>query len=250
MKLAPRLRAAFYTAPADVTREGGMNDRGHLSTTYRPRAADAPHAEPGLQKLGLGSRRDSYIYVPPQYRPETPLPMVLLLHGAGGHAHDGLRILLHLADKAGLILVAPASHASTWDIIARRAYGRDLTLVDRSLDHVFRHYAIDLNHLGIGGFSDGASYALTLGLANGELFTHVLGFSPGFIGPIEQRGAPAVFVSHGEQDTVLPIDACGRNIARQLRAAGYALTYREFEGGHVIPPEIASEAAGWFTGAG
>ena len=225
-----------------------MHNRGHLSARFTFPAADAPPPEPGLHKLGLGSRRDSYIYVPPRYRPEQPLPLVLLLHGAGGHAHDGMRILLHLADKANLILVAPASHASTWDIIARRSYGADLALVDRSLDYVFGHYAIDPSHIGIGGFSDGASYALTLGLANGELFTHVLAFSPGFIGPIEQRGAPAVFVSHGVSDTVLLIDPCGRRIAAQLQAARYALTYREFDGGHVIPPEVALEAVAWFTG--
>jgi predicted esterase len=225
-----------------------MNHRGHLSATFTLPATNVPQPAPGLQKLGLGSRRDSYIYVPPHYRPEQPLPLVLLLHGAGGHAHDGLRILLHLADKENLILVAPASHAATWDIIARRAYGADLALADRSLDYVFGHYAIDPAHIGIGGFSDGASYALTLGLANGDLFTHVLAFSPGFIGPIEPRGAPAVFLSHGDQDTVLPIDACGRKIERQLRSAGYVLTYREFQGGHVIPPEVAVEAVGWFMG--
>lgn len=226
-----------------------MNDQGHLSTIFTPRSAHPPPFEPGLQKLGLGSRRDSYVYVPQAYRPEQPLPLVLLLHGAGGHAHDGLRILLHLADKADLILVAPASHASTWDIIARRAYGADLALADRSLDYVFQHYAIDPAHIGIGGFSDGASYALTLGLANGELFTHVLAFSPGFIGPIDERGRPQIFLSHGDSDTVLPVDRCGRRIAQGLQAAGYALTYREFAGGHVIPPEVALEAVGWFTGA-
>lgn len=226
-----------------------MNDRGHLNTTVTARSAPPPPFEPGLQKLGLGSRRDSYIYVPQAYRPEQPRPLVLLLHGAGGHAHDGLRILLHLADKEGLLLVAPASHATTWDIIARRAYGADLALVERSLDYVFQHYAIDPQHIGIGGFSDGASYALTLGLANGDLFTHVLAFSPGFIGPIDERGRPQMFVSHGDRDTVLPIDPCGRRIAQQLQAAGYALTYREFEGGHAIPPEVALEAVAWFIGA-
>ena len=226
-----------------------MNDRGHLNARYRPRAADAPLTDPGLQKLGLGSRRDSYIHVPAGYHPDQALPLVLLLHGAGGHAHDGLRILLHLADAAGLILVAPASHATTWDIIARRAYGADLDLVDSTLDHVFSHYAIDPQHVAIGGFSDGASYALTLGLANGDLFTHVLAFSPGFIGPIEQRGSPAVFVSHGTLDTVLAIDPCGRKVAHQLQAAGYDLRYEEFEGGHEIPPKMAQQAVGWFTGS-
>jgi predicted esterase len=228
-----------------------MNERGHLNV--RPPAAGAAvtaQAPTGLQKLDIGSRRDSYLYVPETYRPEQPMPLVLLLHGAGGHAHDGLRIFLHLADQAGLILAAPASHESTWDIIAGHSYGQDLALVDRTLEHVFAQYAVEPNHLGIGGFSDGASYALTLGLANGELFTHVLAFSPGFIGPIEQRGAPEVFVSHGDADGVLPIDRCGRTVARQLRAAGYALTYREFKGGHVIPPDIGEDAVHWFLFTG
>lgn len=225
-----------------------MNQRGQLGATYHPRAADAPTSEPGLQKLGLGSRRDSYIYTPPSYRPDRALPLVLLLHGAGGHAHDGVRILLHLADKNGLILVAPASNAGTWDVIARRAYGADLALVDRTLEHVFSHYAIDPARIGIGGFSDGASYALTLGLANGDLFTHVLAFSPGFIGTTAPRGRPAVFVSHGTRDTVLPIDPCGRKVAEQLQAAGYALRYEEFDGGHVIPAEVAVQAVDWFLG--
>jgi phospholipase/carboxylesterase len=230
-----------------MTKEGSMND--HLSARPpAPGANPAADAATGLQKLDLGSRRDSYIYVPEHYSADQPAPMVLLLHGAGGHAHDGLRIFLHLADLAGLILLAPASHATTWDIITRRTYGPDLALVDRSLEHAFAHYAIDTKHVGIGGFSDGASYALTLGLANGELFTHVLAFSPGFIGPMEPQGNPEVFISHGDADTVLSIDPCSRNIARQLRAGQYPLTYHEFEGGHTIPPDIATSAVNWFTG--
>jgi phospholipase/carboxylesterase len=232
-----------------MTKERTMNDRGHLNVELpAPDAMPASPAATGLQKLEVGSERDSYIYVPEQYRAGQAMPLVLLLHGAGGHAHDGLRIFLHLADHAGLILVAPASHGNTWDIIAQRTYGQDLALVDRTLDHVFKHYAVDTAHVGIGGFSDGASYALTLGLANGELFSHVLAFSPGFIGPIEQQGAPDVFISHGDADKVLPIDPCSRAIVHQLRAAGYPLTYKEFKGGHEIPPDVATDAVGWFTG--
>ncbi|MGX4643774.1 alpha/beta hydrolase [Massilia sp. SYSU DXS3249] len=227
-----------------------MNDRGHLNVELPEpgRAPIAPVAT-GLHKLEIGSRRDSYLYVPEQYSPDHLTPLVVLLHGAGGHAHDGLRIILHLADHAGLILAAPASHESTWDIIAQRTFGPDLMMVDRTLEYVFAHYAIDTQRIGIGGFSDGASYALTLGLANGELFTHVLAFSPGFIGPIEPEGAPAIFISHGNADRVLPVDPCSRAIVHQLRAAGHPLTYHEFQGGHLIPPEIATEAVNWFTGS-
>lgn len=201
----------------------------------------------GLQTLPVGGARDSYLYVPPRYDPAVPMPMALLLHGAGGHAHDGLRIFLHLADKDGLILLAPASHAGSWDIISRRAYGLDVTLIDKALTHVFKEYAIDEAHLAIGGFSDGASYALTLGLANGDLFTHVIAFSPGFIGPVTLRGAPKVYIAHGTRDKVLPIQACSRSIVSKLRSAKYPVTYDEFDGGHDIPPDVARIAMDWFT---
>ena len=62
-----------------------MNDHGHLNA--RPPGAGAVPPSPaatGLQKLELGSRRDSYIYVPGQCRPDQPMPLVLLLHGAAG----------------------------------------------------------------------------------------------------------------------------------------------------------------------
>jgi predicted esterase len=196
--------------------------------------------------LPSGTARDHYLYVPPQYGPDTPLPLVLLLHGAGGHAQHGLDLLQHLSDAHGLILVAPASTAPTWDVIVAREYGPDVELVDRALNHVFSHYAVDRDHLAIGGFSDGASYALSLGLANGELFSHVIAFSPGFIVSITPSGQPKIFISHGTRDTVLPIEPCSRRIVSQLRRAEYTVRYEEFEGGHIIPADIADTAVDWF----
>lgn len=219
-----------------------MAGPAHLHARPQPVTAAAPT---GLQKLGIGGKRDSYLFVPSHYTPDQPMALVLLLHGAGGHAHDGIGLLLHLAERENLILVAPASHASTWDIITNRRFGPDRKLADEALDHVFARYAVDPTHLGIGGFSDGASYALTLGLANGDLFTHILAFSPGFVGPATPRGKPQVFISHGAADRVLPVEHCSRRIVPMLREAGYHVMYREFEGGHEIPADVAQLALNW-----
>jgi phospholipase/carboxylesterase len=62
------------------------------------------------------------------------------------------------------------------------------------------------------GFSDGASYALSLGLTNGDLFRHVIAFSPGFMAPAARRGEPPVFVSHITRDGVLPIGVTSHRI--------------------------------------
>ncbi len=214
----------------------------------RARPIEVTGAAPvGLQPLMLGAARDSYLYVPTTYRAERPAPLVLLLHGAGGHAHQGLDLLRTLADEAGVVLLAPASRDYTWDLLVGRRYGPDATMIDRALEQVFSRYAVDPERLAVGGFSDGASYALSLGLTNGDLFTHVLAFSPGFMAPAGQTGSPRIFVSHGTRDGVLPIDLCSRRIIPELERGGYDVTYREFDGGHTISPEIASEAVGWFA---
>ncbi len=84
--------------------------------------------------------------------------------------------------------------------------------------------------------------ALSLGLANGDLFPRVLACSPGFVIQAPPHGKPRFFFSHGTSDQVLPINECSRVIVPRLRAMGYDVTFREFEGRHELPPDIAIEA--------
>ena len=88
--------------------------------------------------------------------------------------------------------------------------------------------------------------ALALGVANGDLFTHVLAFSPGFLIPLRRVGAARYFLSHGTQDDILPIDHT-RQIVRDLRRANLDAHLREFDGGHTVPPEVAREGFAWFA---
>ncbi len=202
----------------------------------------------GLQKLGLDDTRDGLLYVPRSYQVDRPAPLVLMLHGAGGTAHGGLMPLENLAEAYGLILLAPASRLQTWDIIAGRRYGLDVPFIDHALIQMFERYAVDPTRLAIEGFSDGASYALSLGLTNGELFTHIIAFSPGFMSPASRHGTPHIYISHGEGDTVLPIERCSRRVVPQLHREGYTVLYHEFTGFHSVPGEIAHEAVRWFLG--
>jgi phospholipase/carboxylesterase len=106
---------------------------------------------------------------------------------------------------------------------------------------------VDAGRLAVTGFSDGASYALSLGLTNGDLFTHVVAFSPGFMALATRRGKPPVFVSHGTRDGVLPIGVTSRRVVPELESGGYEVRYREFAGPHTVPEAVAREALGWFT---
>lgn len=214
----------------------------------RPSSPTEAGAANGLYPLGLESQRDGLIYVPKSYQPSpsNPVPLVLMLHGAGGDAEGALRILEGLADTYSLLLLAVESRGRTWDVIIGD-YGPDITAIDRALAQTFRRYAVDPRRVAIAGFSDGASYALSVGVTNGDLFTHAIPFSPGFMVPATQRGEPRIFISHGTQDTVLPIDRCSRRIVPQLQQENYDTLYREFNGGHTVPADISREAMTWLT---
>jgi predicted esterase len=201
----------------------------------------------GLQSLDLDHKRDALLFVPSTYRPDEPLPLVVSLHGAGGNAEHGLGLLQEQAEKRGFLLLSPPSRQRTWDVIMGD-YGPDVLFIDHALQLVFERYAVDKQHLAIGGFSDGASYALSLGIANGDLFTHVIAFSPGFMAPATQEGKAGFYISHGTHDKVLPIERCSRKIVPQLQRAGYAVQYHEFNGPHTVPPAIAHEAVDWWQG--
>jgi phospholipase/carboxylesterase len=126
-------------------------------------------------------------------------------------------------------------------------YGADVAYLDRALEQTFSLCAVNPQAVAVGGFSDGASYALSLGVTNGDLFTHVIAFSPGFMSPASRQGNPRLFISHGTRDRVLPVERCSRRIVPQVESAGYELRYREFDGAHTIPQEIAREAFEWFV---
>jgi phospholipase/carboxylesterase len=213
------------------------------------RSAEAPRTpppSPGLHKLGLSDARDGLVYVPERPDPTCPMPLVLMLHGAGGTADHVIPMLQGAADQRGILLLAPDSRArDTWDVI-RGNYGPDVRFIDRTLGYVFERFPIDPRHVAIGGFSDGASYALSVGLTNGELFRHILAFSPGFAAPTQTTGKPRIFISHGDKDEVLPVERCGRRLARELSRSGYDVDYREFAGGHVVPPDLVDAATNRF----
>jgi predicted esterase len=170
-----------------------------------------------------------------------------MLHGATGSAR-GIQARFPMAADAGVALLVPTSAGGTWDGIRGR-YGADVAFITKTITYALDRLGIDPARFGVAGFSDGASYALALGLTNGDLFTHILAFSPGFIPPAGERGRPDIFIAHGTQDTILPIASTSRRIASQLQGRGYPVVYEEFDGPHTVQPELARKAFDWFTGS-
>ncbi len=168
-----------------------------------------------------------------------PRALVVYFHGAEGAASGGLRLWQDLSREVGLLVLLPDALGRTWDLIAGKL-GPDVARIDHQLTEVFARYSPA--HVALSGFSDGASYALSIGLANGDLVEQVLAFSPGFLAPPRRVGRPRVWLSHGTADPVLPIDVCGRRVARTLQQERYPVEFVEFvefAGGHVVTPDLA-----------
>jgi phospholipase/carboxylesterase len=202
--------------------------------------------------LGLDQERDAILQLPSGVG-QSPLPLFVMLHGATQTAEDMFGYLGSSYDEAGVAVLAPNSRDTTWDAIGGAGFGGgfgvDVDFLHRALQRVFEIAAIDPARVSIGGFSDGASYAISLGLINGDFFRSVVAFSPGFVVTGAAYGQPHIFISHGTHDHILPIDSCGRRIAIALTARGYDVTFREFDGDHEIPAEIVRESLQWVTGS-
>jgi phospholipase/carboxylesterase len=202
----------------------------------------------GQTRLGVSDdMRDGTLFVPKSYKPGTPMPLLIMLHGFSGWG-DNQRRLFDLAEELGFIVMTPESRDITW---GREAPGFDDDV--RYIGAAFRHVGglvnIDFDRVALGGQSDGAGYALTMGLAYGDTFNHLIILAGAhLLEPIRRQGKPKIFVAHGVKDTTMPIDVSGRANAKQLKDEGYDVTYHEHEGGHGTPAEITREAILWFLG--
>ena len=220
---------------------GGNRGAGRLSARVK---SPTRTAEPGLYDFKMGIVRDGFYYVPTGYRPSTPAPVALLLHGAGRDATEMIDPIRPIADTLGMVLVAPDSRFGTWDAV-ESDFGVDVEFIDRVFEFVFDRVRVDASRVRIVGFSDGGTYSLSLGRINGDVFSRVVAFSPGYVvaGPI--NGKPKFFITHGTRDQVLPIDGTSRQIVPQLRKDGYDVEYHEFDGGHGVTPALLEQAMTW-----
>ena len=95
----------------------------------------------GTVRLGLGGSRDGVLQMP-AIVPATPMPLMVLLHGAGNAGERMLARLGAAPSDAGLAVLAPDSRGGTWDGI-RGGFGVDVEFLDRALAKVFDLVAVD-----------------------------------------------------------------------------------------------------------
>ena len=173
-------------------------------------------------------------YVPPSVERQTPTAVLLFLHGALREVDASVEGHRAGADANGVIVVAPYASFGTWDAIYG-TFDQDIYLLDAVLEWVFQRWTIDPARVAISGFSDGGTYSLAVGRSNGDFFSRVAAYAPGFLLDITPVGRPPILITHGTQDTVIPVQNTSGFIVPWLRQLGYTVDYREFDGPHAIP---------------
>ncbi|MGH7932826.1 MAG: hypothetical protein ACREQN_06600 [Candidatus Binataceae bacterium] len=207
--------------------------------------AKAPHAAARtagfIQRTRDESRSDCTLYIPEDYSPERPMPMIVALHGGYGQGSEYVWTWLRPARSRRWVLLAPKSWGDTWDMTLRSADTRSvLTMIDEAA----RDYPIDTARVYLTGLSDGGIFTYILGLEHHQRFrglAPVAGALHQAIDPMlrERRGKDTpIFVIHGVHDPIFPVTFT-RQTTQLLRELGYDVKYEELpEWAHALPYSI------------
>ena len=170
----------------------------------------------------------SYSYLleaPPGRRPK---PALLLLHGAGGHAHDLVIPWRPFAETHDIVLVAP-------ELSNKRSFEAIAPDVFRCIvEDARRVAAVDPKRIFILGNSMGGYLAYDAAMFQSEYFAavavHAAAIDPEFesiIGRATRKIPIAIFI--GDRDPLVPL-AGVRWTRDRLKQAGFPIEYEEIAG--------------------
>ena len=176
---------------------------------------------------------------------------LVLFHGRGADEHDLLGLLDELDPERRLDGFCPRGPLSLppggahWYAVPRVGYPDPATFAQGFAAATGFVDDLPHEHVVLGGFSQGAVMALSVGLGHGRPRPQaVIGFS-GFLPEVEGWSLggppwPAIAIGHGTYDPVIPVEFAHRTRDR-LVAAGAAVLYRESPMGHAIDPQFVSD---------
>lgn len=192
-------------------------------------------------------------------------PLLLLLHGVGSNEKDLFSFAPHLPDQflvisaRAPIALGPSSFAwyqvdfSTGKPVYNQAQekkSRETILT--FIEELKEHHSFDEKEIYLVGFSQGAimSYSIalthpekvkTIGVLSGRLLEEIKPFVHA-----SQASKLNVFISHGIQDTVLPI-AYAEDAASYLKSLGVRVNFKKYSEGHGINQEMLNDLINWLN---
>jgi len=201
------------------------------------------HAENALAQRGGFS-----LYVPEYYEENSPMAVIVALHGGAGHGRQFLWSWLREARTRGAILVCPSSIGASWSLSGDDCDSPNIAAI---LDVVRQRWPIDESRILLTGMSDGGTFCYVSGLLASSPFTHIApiaaSFHPlllEFCDRARLQNLP-VYITHGALDWMFPIDVA-ETAYRSLRSAGADVQYRAIADlSHSYPSEENNKIIDW-----
>jgi predicted esterase len=169
-----------------------------------------------------GKQRSYYIFVPSSVKPDSPVPLLIVLHGSGRNGLSLVEKWKDLATEKGFIVAGPdASDRSGWRIPEDGPeFIYDLT------ELLIKKYPIAKDRLYLFGHSAGAVFALNLAMFESEYFAAVA-FHAGSWRSERELKLPDLAIRKtpikiivGDRDAFFPLDSVKQTEA-VLKASGF-----------------------------
>jgi phospholipase/carboxylesterase len=194
-----------------------------------------------------------HVHVEPETESDGPAPAVFVLHGRGANEQDLLPIAQELPDEFHIVSFRAPNRLQggyTWYDLDLSAGGLhqsqpDETDFDRSLDLISESvaaavdaYDLNVDRLGLLGFSQGAITSLSLLLESPDDYQWVValhGYLPESHRDLDPEGIvdKPVFIAAGSADQIIPA-ARSEAAAERFEALGAAVTYNVYDAPHGV----------------
>jgi len=199
---------------------------------------------------GAGS---AVLLTPSEIDPAKKYPLFTVLHGAGRQNEMLVKACRDEPDRRNAFFLVPRSVEPTWDLIVGGERS-DLDFLEYAYDLIYRRYPIDEERQVLIGYSDGASYALSVAVSNPRIFEAALCWAAGFVmfdgtGVSPEDRKPEIYLEYGTHDELFPFERIALPMKENLTRAGYPVEFSVDEGGRHWPSgSFQPEALDWYFG--
>lgn len=176
------------------------------------------------------------VYVPREYDPAKPWPLIVFLHGRGERGDDGLKpsdvgighAIRQHPDWFPCLVVMPQCPDTVY-------WGGAAEDVERAVGLTMQQYNVDKSRVYLTGLSMGGFGTWSYGAERPETFAALMPICGG--GKVKDAPALArlpIWAFHGAEDKIVPVGH-SREMVDAVKAAGGDIRYTEYDdGGHDI----------------
>ena len=232
------------------------NEMERMTLQLEHKAVEARDEESptGFVQLEKGEAR-GVLLTPEEIDPNRRYPLFTVFHGAGRQDEMLVKACRNEPEARQAFFFIPRSVAPTWDLIAG-GEGEDFEFLEFAWDLIYRRYPIDSDRQCVIGYSDGASYALSLALSNPGFFDAAICWAAGFV-VMDRRavGQPSrrtrIYLEYGTHDELFGFKEVALPMRERLETAGYSVEFSVDEGGRHWPSgDFQPQALDWYFNSG